>query len=282
MSATNYIVKEIGALEGDECQFIKGIRKEILNAGQGKITCNKTETDIETDYQNQIRPTLIFTILNKVNLFMKVGNLDSNNFNTTETSIYMTTEDVDNEYLEENVQNVYFTSYGYTLLPSTTTKRVIQMLFALLNNGIFISFYNYDGTYKIFSLLVLNNNEYCIWTPQTTTSYLNEDEISPFNTSSHIILLKNFNETGWKNVSAIDRLNYVYNPNNSLEFEILRTKSFISSPLNMLELTSELLYDCSYCPQSMTIYLIDNKEYLALNHYTLIPLLTANEQEGDG
>lgn len=281
MSATNYIVKEIGALEGDECQFIKGIRKEILNAGQGKITCNKTETDIETDYQNQIRPTLIFTILNKVNLFMKVGNLDSSNFNSTETSIYMTTEDVDNEYLEENVQNVYFTSYGYTL-PSTTTKRVIQMLFALLNNGIFISFYNYDGTYKIFSLLVLNNNEYCIWTPQTTTSYLNEDEISPFNTSSHIILLKNFNETGWKNVSAIDRLNYVYNPNNSLEFEILRTKSFISSPLNMLELASELLYDCSYCPQSMTIYLIDNKEYLALNHYTLIPLLTANEQEGDG
>lgn len=280
MSTTNYIVKEIGALTGDECQFMKEIRKEILSAGQGKITCNKTETDIETDYQNQIRSTLIFTILNKVNLFMKVARFDDNTFNNIDNSIYITTKDVDNEYLGEDTQTLSFSSSYFS--PTTTRKRVVQMLFALLNNGIFISFYNYDGDYKIFSLLVLKNDEYCIWTPQTTSSTLNENTISPLNTSSHIILLKNFNEIGWKNVSAIDRLNYIYNPNNSLEFEILRTKGFISSPLNILELASELLYDCSYCPQSMTIYLIDNKEYLALNHYTLIPLLTANEQEGEG
>lgn len=279
MSATNYIVKEIGTLMGNECQFMKEIRKEILNAGQGKITCNKTETDIETDYQNQIRSTLIFTILNKVNLSMKVGRLDNNNFDSTENSIYMIAKDIDNEYLGENVQNASFTStYG---LPTTTRKRVIQIMFVLLNSGIFISFYDYDGTYKVFSLLVLKNDEYCIWTPQIAST-LSENTISPFNTSSHIILLKNFNETGWKNVSAIDRLNYVYNPNNSLEFEILRTKGFISSPLNILELASELLYDCSYCPQSMTIYLIDNKEYLALDHYTLVPLSAANESEGEG
>lgn len=293
MNIDNYINTEISSLS-DEKTFIKTLRNSLLFYGnfneQEKITCDKTEEDIEeayspTDGSAPFRIQLTFTIFNI--LKMKIYAYNNNNFGSSSTYLsFLFYQINDNFYFNKTLSFAY--SSNYSLSPSTTNERKIKIKIAHCSNGIYLCFYPYDNSvnnsFNIFCLK--KNNNFLLSVPETFSSsnVSSEAPEMPFQATRQSIIYGKSQH--WMKLKKCHRLNYIFNSENYSQLEILKNKIFFdyhaSTANTSIIYTTDTLYDCSYSPNLFAVYTIGSDKFLTLDNYTLLKLESMPENPTEG
>lgn len=294
MNIDNYINTEISSLS-DEKTFIKTLRNSLLFYGnfneQEKITCDKTEEDIEeayspTDGSAPFRIQLTFTIFNILKMKIYVNSSNTTVFNSSSMSLYFRFDQInDNFYFNKTLS---FSSSG-SLFPSNKNERKIKIKIAHCSNGIYLCFYPYDNSvsnsFNIFCLK--KNNDFLLSVPDTFTSYNYSSGATaemPFQATNQSIIYGKSQH--WMKLKKCHRLNYIFNSENYSQLEILKNKIFFdydaSTANTSIIYTTDTLYDCSYSPNLFAVYTIDSDKFLTLDNYTLLKLESISENPIEG
>lgn len=268
-----YTVKAISST-GDEIAFLKLIRKELIDLGGGKITCNQTEKDIQDSYAAGTRITLEFLILNVYILKIKVNDFSSLQTSNYGTDLYWEIIQKNNVFTSGSSRIVFANSnqsgqYYY----NSKSTRTINIRLAHCKDGIYFCLlsYNFDTTYMIPGVLIvkLNGDKVFSTIPHIWGgSYPYQNGVSPF---INTCFFKE-NDSNWIPVVKLDRLGYIYNTNNRSEIEVLQNKMFKILNSGLLGVAVPELYDCSASPNTFSVYEIGSNNYLALDSYTLLKL----------
>lgn len=294
MNIDNYINTEISSLS-DEKTFIKTLRNSLLFYGnfneQEKITCDKTEEDIEeayspTDGSAPFRIQLTFTIFNILKMKIYAYSSNATAFNASSTYLYFRFDQInDNFYFNKTLS---FSSNNNTLSPSTTNERKIKIKIAHCSNGIYLCFYPYDNSvnnsFNIFCLK--KNNNFLLSVPETfsSSSYAGSAPEMPFQSTRQSIIYGKSQH--WMKLKKCHRLNYIFNSENYSQLEILKNKIFFdynsSTADASIIYTTDTLYDCSYSPNLFAVYTIDSDKFLTLDNYTLLKLESISENPIEG
>ena len=293
MNIDNYINTEISSLS-DEKTFIKTLRNSLLFYGnfneQEKITCDKTEEDIEeayspTDGSAPFRIQLTFTIFNI--LKMKIYVYNNNNFNSSSTYLSFLFYQINDNF--QFSRSLYFSSNG-TLYQSNTAERKIKIKIAHCSNGIYLCFYPYDNSvnnsFNIFCLK--KNNNFLLSVPEvfsaTSSPVSGNTSEMPFQAVRQSIIYGKSQH--WMRLKKCHRLNYIFNSENYSQLEILKNKIFFdynsSTADASIIYTTDTLYDCSYSPNLFAVYTIDSDKFLTLDNYTLLKLESISENPIEG
>lgn len=292
MNIDNYINTEISSLS-DEKTFIKTLRNSLLFYGnfneQEKITCDKTEEDIEkayspTDGSAQFRIQLTFTIFNI--LKMKIyAYSNSSTFNSSSSYLSFRFDQIND--------NFHFSqSLGFSfddLIPSSISERKIKIKIAHCSNGIYLCFYPYNnsvnGSFNIFCLK--KNNDFLLSVPNTFSSSNYSSGATaemPFQAIRQSIIYGKSQR--WMKLNKCHRLKYIFNSENYSQLEILKNKIFFdynsSTADASIIYTTDTLYDCSYSPNLFAVYTIDSDKFLTLDNYTLLKLESMPENSTEG
>lgn len=230
------------SVNGTEKDFFKKLIAEVT-AADDRISC---DTDLDTEFSKESdKPQIIFNLLNVCTLTFTRGQQLSSQSKDYSIELSYNSENISASLNIMNTSNEWnAVAERYITIKLIPAQKVLIFLIYLQSSKdqivIGINIFN-DSTFQGVS---------------TTTTSLAE----LYNTFVGVDE-KNKNSE----YSIINRLQYTIENENNLD--IIRKKALKSGSAKSLEFDG--LYDCSFVQKGSTIT-IDNKNYYALNNYTLI------------
>lgn len=110
-----------------------------------------------------------------------------------------------------------------------------------------------------------------------SAAVINSGTPSPL-ASSFGLKIKKTGEDEWKTYTQINRLKYLYNPDDTQELEIIRNKVFLEPGMPAQKgVVINNIFDCSYFNSPGSVINLNQQKYYVLDEYTLMKI----EQEGN-
>lgn len=248
------LITKIVQCYGNEKAFIKKFIHTVT-AADSRITCDKTDADIDTAYAGSGKPTFTFTFDNAFTVkFVRSYDVGSSNnrFNVVLTS-------VGSSNVTKNLDVNYTNDWLYA---ANVASRIWNLRIVTGANAIIFHVSNFDNSilnpgYFIQGMFVRDGSTVAVSFGANAS-----DGNGGIGTSFYV---------GDTAATAVHRLPYINNIENSYSIEVINSKvlKYSSQAAKYVTLTS--LHDCSNVTSGKEIK-VGNKKYYALNTNTLIPL----------
>ena len=231
----------------------------FLNSVSNKITWNEDEATLASQMTAATGsyPKLTFNILEDFLLTYQGSTGQRNKY-----SFLLSHEDFNTAFIDTSLAFTIETpAYAESLINRTYRFKIITN-----NNSIFISINN-----SLFMFFIKTNDFIGL-----STAVISSGTPSPL-TSSFGLKIKKIGEDEWKTYTQINRLGYLYNPDDTQELEVIRNKVFLEPGTPTQKgIVIDSLFDCSYFNSPGTIIELNQQKYYAIDEYTLMKI----EQEG--
>lgn len=232
----------------------------FLNNASNKIVWNEDDATISSQMAAATGnfPNLSFNILQDFLLRYRFAPGGSNA--RTEVSFIVQHEDFNKAFINSSQS---FTGVSNTFI-NTMADRTLRFKIITNNNCIFISINNN------LNMFFIKTNDFI------GVSVAISEALSPL-TSSFKLKIKKTGEDEWKSYNQINRLQYLYNQDDTQELEIIRNKVFLEPGTPAQKgIVINNIFDCSYFNSPGSIINLNQQKYYVLDEYTLMKI----EQEG--
>lgn len=232
----------------------------FLNSASNKIVWNENEATLVSQMTTATGsyPTLTFNILEDFLLACQGASSGQHNKYT----FLLSHEDFNTAFINTSLT---FTTES-PAYPEYLINRTYRFKIITNNNSIFISINN--SLYMFF----IKTSDFI----GVSAAIINSGTPSPL-ASSFGLKIKKIGEDEWKTYTQINRLEYLYNPDDTQELEIIRNKVFLEPGAPTQKgIVIDSLFDCSYFNSPGTIIELNQQKYYVIDEYTLMKI----EQEG--
>ena len=228
----------------------------FLNNASNKIVWNEDDATISSQMAAATGsfPNLSFNILQDFLLRYRFAPGSSNA--RTAVSFIVQHEDFNEAFINSSQS---FAGGSNTFINSMA-DRTLRFKIITNNNCIFISINNN------LNMFFIKTNDFI------GVSVAISEALSPL-TSSFKLKIKKTGEDEWKSYNQINRLQYLYNQDDTQELEIIRNKVFLEpgTPAQKGVVINNI-FDCSYFNSPGSIINLNQQKYYVLDEYTLMKI----------
>lgn len=250
------VITKIIETNSNEKTFIKNFIHTVT-AADSRITCNKTDDEIDQQFSGSSAPTFTF---NADGVFtITFTRLSAPSQPANRYSVTMRSLGTDNASVSYEIYFTYNTTPASQSIIRTFNLRIVSG-----QNTIVFILANYDNNMAVGPGYFIQGMSF---RDGSNTGF----SASNNNVSGNAVMGKHFYFNG-EYVLTANRLPYSCSTPDSNRLELITSKVFIYSSQAVRHSSTAALFDCSTLPSSGTELSIGGSRYYSLNANTLIPL----------